>query len=356
MDNDPAILALLEAFAADVEEGAQLMDMAEDEALEEALEEVNDNLEAMPGIDMGGGDGDENDGDDPPTEGDPNLQGEPAPEPHGVRRPRDDPVDEDAYWRDEEGDGDHDMIRRRVAPGMALMDDDDDDDDDGEGLAGRFDDDDEDAGVDEDERASEGMILPRPGSGASKNLFMLEFWRVLCRMGTETTSLIGRIVRDGQTLPYEDKHRIVVWIKYWTGYMIEFHYHGLGEVIATPTGPGGEMERISGTSALMCEIWRLTLVLNFENLGKMRDYKICDSPFLVKWLLDLPGIPLDCPPKIPVEPKPKTDGGTVTQKQRDEYEEACTKYAAKLRLFNSKRRISETPVLRMRQSQVPLGR
>jgi hypothetical protein len=114
------------------------------------------------------------------------------------------------------------------------------------------------------------------------------------------------------------------------------------------------MERISGTSAMMCEIWRLTLVLNFSKLGQLRAYRIVDSPFLVKWLLDLPGIPLDCPPKEPVEPKPKTDGGTVTQKQRDDYVEACTKYGIRLRIFQAKRRISETPVLRMRQSQVPI--
>jgi|WetSurMetagenome_2_1015567.scaffolds.fasta_scaffold00074_59 hypothetical protein len=114
------------------------------------------------------------------------------------------------------------------------------------------------------------------------------------------------------------------------------------------------MERITGTSALLAEIWRLTLVLNYEKMGELRNFKISDSPFLVEWLLDLPGIPLDCPPKQPVEPKPKTAGGTVTQRQLDEFKEACDKYAARLTVFNAKRRIAETPVLKMRQSQVKI--
>lgn len=336
MDNDPAILALLEAFAQDVEEGAQLMEMDAQEAQEDP------EIEEMP---------DPSDDDDPPTPHDPELDGQPR----GVRRPREEPVpgaDEDAYWQDEYGDGDANMVRLRPMPQGAAMavGNEDDDDWDSDERAGRFSDDEEEEG-DEDERASEGMILPRLNP-KSWNLYMLEFWRVLCRMGTETTSLITRVVREGQKLSPEERHRISVWIKYWTGYMIEFHYHGLGQVISTPTGPGGEMERISGTSAMMCEIWRLTLVLNYENMGKLRDYKISDSPFLVEWLLDSSGVPLDCPPKQPVEPKPKTDGGTVTQKQRDDYQEACVKYAARLSIFNAKRRISETPVLRMRQSQV----
>jgi hypothetical protein len=220
MENDPAILALLEAFAADVEEGAQLMDLAEDDM----------GLEEMPGI--GAADEDDDD-DDPPTQADPELQGQPAAQ-RGVRRPREEPpegaapVDEDAYWNDNDGEGDANVIHRRhLRAGMALVDE----DDDGEGLAGRFDDDDDDDDVDEDERASEGMILPKVDPSVSWNLYMLEFWRVLSRMGTETTALIGRIVRDGQPLSVEDRHRISVWIKYWTGYMIEFHYHGVGRII-----------------------------------------------------------------------------------------------------------------------------
>jgi len=344
-DDDPAILALLEAFAADVEEGAQLMQMDVEEAVAAELE-----LEPMPGLPRH-----EDDEDDPPTVGDPDLQGNPR------RRLREEEDDldsdgnprpqqrqrvgqEDAYWEDEDGEGDPEMVRRPQVQGMTLVVD--EDDDSGEGLAGRFSEEE-----DEDEKASEGMILPKLGS-MPWNAFMLEFWRVLCRMGNETTALLGRVVRDGQQLTVEERQRIAVWIKYWTGYMIEFHYHGLGKVISTPTGPGGEMERFSGTSAMMGEIWRLTLVLNYGKLRELRDYRIIDSEFLVKWLLDLPGIPLDCPPKEPVEPKPKTDGGTVTQKQKDEYAAACTKYATRLRAFQAKRRISETPVLRMRQSQV----
>lgn len=329
MDDNPEILALLAAFAQDVEEGAQLMEM-DIEAAQEQLEEM-----PPPPPD------EEDDDEGPLTPADPELQGPPQ----GVRRPR----DEDEYWGDEYGDGDEEMIRRlrpvQNGAAMGLVDDDDDEDD--EDGAGRF----SDEGGDEDERESEGMVLPRLGDG-SWNLYMLEFWRVLCRMGIETTSLIGRVVRDGQQLGAEERHKIAVWIKYWTGYMIEFHYHGLGQVISTPTGPGGEMERISGTSAMMCEIWRLTLVLNYSRMGELRNYRISDSAFLTRWLLELPGIPLDCPPKEPVEPKPKTSGGTVTQKQRDDYQEACVKYAARLSLFQAKRRISETPVLKMRQSQV----
>jgi hypothetical protein len=378
MDDDPAILALLAAFADDVEEGAQLMEIDAEEAAMEVLLDGDDDEDDGGGeeydedgdVDMldapdiddqdprGGDDDDDDEG--PHTPHDPDLQGPEGPQ--GVRRGRDpdEPqpgrgvVDEDAYWEDEYGEGDATVIRLRPVPTGAadpIDQDDDDDDDDGDDAAGRFDDDSEDE-RDVEERESAGMVLPRFGSGVSRTVFTRELWRTICRMGTETTGLIKRVVREGQPLTADERHRIEVWIKYWTGYVVEFHFHGLGEVISTPTGPGGEMERISGTSVMMCELWRLKLVLNFSRLGQFRAYRICDSPFLVKWLLDSPGIPLDCPPKEPPEPKPKTDGGTVTQKQSDDYAEACSKYAIKLRLFQSKQRIAVTPVLKMRQSQV----
>jgi hypothetical protein len=334
MDNDPAILALLAAFADDVDEGVQLMqmDIAEDDV---AMEDADVDLEDMPGIDM-----DDDDDDDLPTTADPELGGPQR----GVRRARDEAgLDNDPRAQVEEEEEEEDA---QPAGGMHLVDDEDDDEE--EGLAGRFSEDDDE---DEDEKASVGMLLPRLGT-VSPTLYWREFWRTMCRMGTETTALLVRVVREGKQLTPDETHRIAVWIKYWTGYMVEFHYHGLGQVIATPTGPGGEMERMSGTSAIMCELWRLTLVLSYAKLGKLKDYRICDSPFLVKWLLDTPGIPLDCPPKEPVEPKPKTSGGTITNKQRDDYRDACIKYAERLQVFNAKRRIAVTPVLMMRQSQV----
>ena len=50
MDNDPAILALLAAFAQDVEEGAQLMEMDAQEAQEE---EAAPEIEEMSDPDLG---------------------------------------------------------------------------------------------------------------------------------------------------------------------------------------------------------------------------------------------------------------------------------------------------------------
>jgi|WetSurMetagenome_2_1015567.scaffolds.fasta_scaffold00074_58 hypothetical protein len=206
MDNDPAILALLAAFAEDVEEGAQLMELDA-----EAAQEPED--------------GPEEEDDRPPTPEDPELRGSPR----GVRRPREEPPvpdrDEDAYWQDEYGEGDPSMVRVHPVPGgaadMAMAHDDDDSD-----GAGRFT---EESSDDEDERASGGMVLPRLNQ-KSWDLYMLEFWRVVCAMGLETTALITRVVREGQKLREEERHRISVWIKYWTSYMVEFHYHGLGKV------------------------------------------------------------------------------------------------------------------------------
>jgi len=157
--------------------------------------------------------------------------------------------------------------------------------------------------------------------------------------------------QEGKELTETERYHCGVWVNYWTSYLVENHYVILGNVISTPTGPDGAMEKMSGSVAMTIEIWRLKLVLNYHRLRELSSYCISDSPFLVQWLLETPGVPLDCPPKMPVEPLPKTAGGVVTQKQQEEYREQCIKYNDALAAFNSRARISETPVLRMRQSQ-----
>jgi hypothetical protein len=103
---------------------------------------------------------------------------------------------------------------------------------------------------------------------------------------------------------------------------------------------------------MIIEIWRLKLVLNYHKLPQLRNYKIGDSEFLRTWLVDTPGPLLDCPPKAPVEPKPKTSGGIVTQKELDDYATALAKYTEAMQKFQGERRIIDTPVLKMRQSQI----
>ena len=269
------------------------------------------------------------------------LNEEPPVPPQGHRRLRDEPDVADAdYWRDEYGEGDIDRLRLRhtALDNPASGEEDEDEEEE------------EDDPVLQSEEHAGGMVLPRVEL-SDPDLYYRELYRVLTRMGEETTRLIKTVMIEGQPLKDVERYHCNVWIKYWTSYMVEYQYAVLGHIGSTPTGAEGKQEKMSGAAALMIELLRLKLIVNFHCLDQLKDWRISTSPFLVTWLVESPGVPLDCPPKAPIEPKPKSAGGLVTEKEKAEYGAACVKYAEQLAVFNAKRRISETPVLRMKQSQ-----
>lgn len=290
------------------------------------------------------------------------------------RRPRMQPheaadADPDAYWdnEDEEDDNDEDAQARILRyfdrlPQLERDDMDEDDDDDNadadararedESIRARLFGDEERVLEDEPEPEEHvgGMVLPKVEL-ADIDVYNRELWRVISRMGAETTRLLVHVVQQGGELSGLERYQCGVWVKYWTSYVVENHYAVLGTVITTPTGPGGLPEKMSATAAMTIEIWRLKLILAYPRLSELRNYCIADSDFLRRWLIDTPGPPLDCPPKAPVEPKPKSSGGIVTQKELDDYAEALDKYKVAMHKFEGERRIVDTPVIKMRQSQ-----
>lgn len=202
---------------------------------------------------------------------------------------------------------------------------------------------------DEDEQESAGMILPNLVL-ADKAVYYRELFRVLCHMGNETTRLLKKILVAGERLTDMEKHRCSVWIRYWTAYLVE-HYHDiLDQVISMPTGPDGATEKICPSACLIAEIWRNKLIISYETLGQYSNWKISDSEFLVKWLLETPGVPLDIPPKPPILPKPKS--GIVSEEDRLKFEKEVEKWKRDYEKFETSRKISETPVIRLKQSQI----
>jgi len=253
-----------------------------------------------------------------------------SPDSHRRRRAR----EQDEYYQDEYGDGDVDVIRLRdtvLGP-------------DPFGENDRLIDED-----DEEEEYVAGMILPKVVLD-DEDIYMRELCRVLCAMGNETTRLLNKILVDKGSITVEEERNCRAWIKYWTIYYVENYYTILGKIIPLPTGRNGEKESFSGGMCVRAEIWRLKLIVNFNMLPNMRTWKISDSEFLVKWLIDTPGVRLDCPPK---EPKMKdVKGGIPTDEDRREYEQELAKYKEKLDKFNKTRKIADTPILMLRQAQV----
>jgi hypothetical protein len=119
---------------------------------------------------------------------------------------------------------------------------------------------------------------------------------------------------------------------------VEHHYEVLGKIISIPTGPNGQMEKLSGSMCIMAELWRMKLILNHHRLDQLCKWTIGSSPFLVKWLVETPGVPLDCPPKAPAMKQIK-GGGMPTEADQREYQEACQKYKSELAAFEASQKV-----------------
>ncbi len=143
------------------------------------------------------------------------------------------------------------------------------------------------------EEEAAGMVLPRMGTGALEEVFLRDLWRVIAMMGTKTKKLLRSILVKHHSLTAPKRKRCEAWIKYWTAYMVEYHYGMVGEVKSIPTGPNGEAQKISGTMGIMMELWRIKLIMNHHRLRQLVRWKISDSQFLVKWLFEMPGTPLE---------------------------------------------------------------
>ncbi len=280
MDDDPDIAAIMAAAAAAA--GLDDMDLGDDDAVDADMRLAMAEAEAE-----GGSDAEiESDGDqaEPPLAAVPGGGGDDDGEEEvqvrvirGRQGVEENLPDYDAYWNDEYGEGDVRMLRTRMGPvhgGRRRPRDEDDDssaaaaaDDYGIQEVGRFIDDDPDE--DDEVAEAEGMLLPSI-STAGTPAYQRELWRALCRMGAETTRLLIMVVNEGQVLSLEEQRRCKVWIKYWTSYMVEHHHQVLGRVISTPTGPDGAVERMTGTAAMMCELWRLRMILNYHRLSELK--------------------------------------------------------------------------------------
>lgn len=269
-----------------------------------------------------------NDSDERPTVAEPEEQPR-----RGRRRPREDD-DEEGQYREYE-DREVDVMKlQRSHDVQALLDE------------HFFEDDDNN----EPEEHVAGMILPH-AELSDLRVYYRELFRVTCRMGTETTRLLKQIIVDKIPLSDDDRALCNAWVKYWTSYMVENHYTILGKLLVLPTGPGGASQKCSGTMAIIVELWRLKVILNHHRLGELRTWKIRDSPFLVKWLLDTPGVQLDAPPIKPDAPSTK-NGRIPSVDEVDKYETAMAKYNAELEEFERSRKVADIPVLALKQSQI----
>ncbi len=202
--------------------------------------------------------------------------------------------------------------------------------------------------IDEDDEPEEhaaGMILPSIVL-THEEVYFRSFYQVICAMGTETTRLLNQLLVEKKPLTSPDRARCNAWVKYWTAYMVENHYTILGRVMVLPLGEGGAVERISGTSCMMWELFRLKLILSHHMLHQLRDWKIRDSPFLVQWLLETPGIDLDPKPIKPEDLKENAGPGAV-----EKYEKAMRIYEEESHKFRNNKLLADTPILLMKQSQ-----
>lgn len=160
----------------------------------------------------------------------------------------------------------------------------------------------------------------------------------------------NQVIVHKQQLSPTERHNLQTWSTYFHSYLVEHYYDILGSVEETPTGPGGAKEQTTGAMCLSVEIWRMKLLLNYHRLASLKDWKIRDSPFLVEWLLETPGVRLDHPPKEPIL-KTQKDGST-TQKQRDDHKEAVNKFRQAMAIFEAQKKIDTIPVLQLKQTQV----
>lgn len=240
-----------------------------------------------------------------------------------------------AYYLDEYGDGNPDLIRLRQT-GI-----------DADDLFG-----DEQRLIDEDIEEEEhvaGMILPKIVLD-DEDVYYRELTRVLCAMGKETTRLLEKLLVEKGKLTHLEKEKAKSWIKYWTIYMVENYYTILGKIVQIPTGPNGDAEYFSGALGVMGELWRIKLIVNFEQIGEMRHWKISDSEFLMRWLVETPGVKLDCPPRVPVLETSK--GGVVREENKVKYEKDMAKYKLELEKFENTRKVVDTPIMMLRQKQI----
>jgi hypothetical protein len=197
-----------------------------------------------------------------------------------------------------------------------------------------------------------GMKLPKVivRSIEERNIYFRQFIRTMCRCGDETYRLLEKVIVHKQQLSPTERHNLQTWSTYFHSYLVEHYYDILGSVEETPTGPGGAKEQTTGAMCLSVEIWRMKLLLNYHRLVSLKNWKIRDSPFLIEWLIETPGVRLDHPPKEPML-KTQKDGST-TQKQRDEHKEAVTKFRQAMAIFEATKKIDTIPILQLKQTQV----
>jgi hypothetical protein len=213
----------------------------------------------------------------------------------------------------------------------------------------------------EPEEHAAGMILPNVMLD-DENLYFRSLFTVLYQMGKETTRLLKIKLlghghdSEGQTavteLSPEDIANCRAWEKYWTAYMIEHHYTILGRILKLPIGPNGAEETITCTACLMWEIWRVKIILHHDEMERHRTWKIRDSEFLCDRLINTPGVPLDPPPIKPIAPSEKEMEKGNSDKLKQKYAAEMAVYDAALAKWKKKKLIIDTPILKLRQSQI----
>ena len=183
------------------------------------------------------------------------------------------------------------------------------------------------------------MILPKMVTD-DPDLYFKTLFTVIVNMGHETTRLLRQILVSKQPLTPPDRTKCNAWVKYWTAYVVAHHYTTLGKIMSLPIGPNNTVVRVSATACMMWELWRLKLILSYHLLPQLKTWKIKDSPFLVKWLIDTPGIELD---QKPLEPE--KESAKAGPKALAKYEEALAKYHDEMDKFRGSKMLSDTAVL-----------
>lgn len=210
-----------------------------------------------------------------------------------------------------------------------------------------------------DEHAA-GMILPHVILD-NENIYFRSLFTVINEMGKETTRLlrirfngkgVDREGKEATSLTEEDLSNCRAWLKYWTAYVVEHHYTVLGRVLRLPIGPDGADESITCTACLMWEIWRITVILRYDDLDKHRKWKIKDSEFLCDRLVNTPGVPLDPAPIAPIAPTEKELEKGNKERLLQKYNEAMGVYNEALGKWKKKKLVIDTPVLLLKQSQI----
>lgn len=198
----------------------------------------------------------------------------------------------------------------------------------------------------ETEEEAAGMVLPRMVLD-DKDLYMRTLFTTICRMGNETTRLLTKILVQKEPISEEERHKCRVWVRYWTAYVVEHHYTVLGKVMTLPIGPNGAPQRIAASANMMWEIWRLKLILKHRDLGTYKSFKIKDSEFLWKWLIETPGTDLDKKPILPDKELAKAGPAA-----KEKYDALMVKYNEEMARFAENKLLVDTPILLMKQSQV----